>query len=258
MTDVVVKRVVRHSLRCHVPSLLCLVQVSNNKRGKYGRALKCRQARKLGSAVNQIKFCLNRAQQLLQPGELIAAPTLIDICRRLSLATVLCSVFLHCALTIEQWTNFTLRRRVKVRHRRVAVGVSRPRSNCFKPPSFHVALPLELLSFYFAILQPSKVVNYFCIIPLPLGRVSKGCFRICECVTFRLLQTSFEIYTRPLKKPKCFGRKRRLGIGRARDFLWITNIIHWRYKSKHSTAVAILCKFMQKRFPSGHFPFLGG
>ena len=126
-----------------MPSLLCRVQVSN-KRGKYRRALKCRQARKLGSAVNQIKFCLNTAQHndaLLQVGELIAAPTLIVDC----LLPVLCSVFLHCVLTIEQWTNFTLRRRVKVRHRQVVVGVSRPRSNCFKPPSFHVALP----PFYF-------------------------------------------------------------------------------------------------------------
>ena len=95
MTDVVVKRVVRHSLRCHAPSLLCLVQVSN-RRGKYRRALKCRQARKLGSAVNQIKFCLNSAQQQQQQQRTeqnaagrvnYSSNILIDICRSLSLAS---------------------------------------------------------------------------------------------------------------------------------------------------------------------------
>ena len=73
---------------------------------------------------------------------------------------------------------------------------------------------------------PVQVVNYFCIIALPFGKVSKGCFSICECVTFRWLQTSFKIYARPLKKPKCFGGERRLRIGWTRDFLWITNIVH--------------------------------
>ena len=105
MTDVVVKRVVRHSLCCHVPSLLCLVQVSNNKRGKYGRALKCRQARKLGSAVNQIKFCLNSAQQQQQQQRTeqnaagrvnYSSNILIDICRSLSLASTVLCVYALC------------------------------------------------------------------------------------------------------------------------------------------------------------------
>ena len=158
----------------------------------------------------------------MQLGELITAPTFWSTFVVHCLLPVLCSVFMHCVLTIEQWTNFTLRRRVKVRHRQVVVGVSRRRSNCFKPPSFHVALPPLLFHFSVYILFSLQVVNYFCIIALPFGKVSKGCFSICECVTFRWLQTSFEIYARPLKKPKCFGGK----DGWTRDFLWITNIIH--------------------------------
>ena len=89
--------------------------------------------------------------------------------------------------------------------------------------SHHSRCPslLNLISFHFdlTILQALqetncllKVANYFCIIPLAFGKIWKGCFRICECVTFRLLQTNFEIYARPLKKPKCFGGKRRLRI----------------------------------------------
>ena len=54
-----------------------------------------------------------------------------------------------------------------------------------------------------------KAANYFCIIPLPFGKISKGCFRICECVTFRLLQTNFEIYTRPaFEKAKVLCREK--------------------------------------------------
>ena len=164
----------------------------------------------------------NGALSRMQLGDLIAAPTFWSTFVVHCLLPVLCSVFMHSVLTIEQWTNFTLRRRVKVRHRQVVVGVSRRRSNCFKPPSFHVALPPLLFHFSVYILFSLQVVNYFCIIALPFGKVSKGCFSICECVTFRWLQTSFEIYARPLKKPKCFGGK----DGWTRDFLWITNIIH--------------------------------